>query len=134
MRPKCEPCAGGIVLDGAGRLLVIRRGTPPGLGRWSIPGGRCQPGESAREACVREIAEETGLQVRIERHAGQVLRPGTEGVVYQIDDYVCSLVGGTLQAGDDAAQARWVTRADLVGLDLVPGLLEALTEWDALPQ
>src|SRR5579859_374033 len=56
-----EPCAGGIVHDGDGRLLVVRRGRPPSAGRWSVPGGRCRPGEPAADACVREVAEETGL-------------------------------------------------------------------------
>ncbi len=79
------------------------------------------------------MAEETGLQVRIVRHAGRVERTGPGGVLYEIDDFVCSVHGGTLEAGDDAADARWVTRSELASFELAPGLLEALTEWDALP-
>jgi 8-oxo-dGTP diphosphatase len=128
-----EPCAGGIVLDDAGRLLLIQRATPPAAGRWSIPGGRCHPGESTAAACVREVAEETGLVVRVVRRAGRVMRAGPGGVDYDIEDFVCSVHGGQLRAGDDAAEARWVSRAELASLDLVPGLLDALASWDALP-
>jgi 8-oxo-dGTP diphosphatase len=127
------PCAGGIVFDAAGRLLVIRRGRPPGAGLWSVPGGKCQAGESPAQACVREVAEETGLTVAIERFAGRVVRPGLGETVFDIDDFVCTVLGGALAAGDDAADARWVDRGALAALDLVPGLIDALTEWGLLP-
>lgn len=128
-----EPCAGGIVLDDAGRLLLIRRVTPPSAGSWSIPGGRCAPGESTAAACIREVAEETGLVVRVVRPAGRVRRKGPGDIGYDIEDFVCSVAGGELRAGDDAAEARWVSHAELASLDLVPGLLDALASWDALP-
>jgi 8-oxo-dGTP diphosphatase len=127
------PCAGAIVFDEAGRLLLIRRGRPPSAGLWSIPGGRCWPGESAAEACVREAHEETGLSVRVVRFAGRVQRPGPDASSYDIDDFVCTVLGGSLEAGDDAVDARWVGRDELSGMELVPGLLDALQEWDALP-
>jgi 8-oxo-dGTP diphosphatase len=127
------PCAGGIVHDDAGRLLVIRRGQPPSAGSWSVPGGRCRPGEAATAACVREVAEETGLEVTVVRRAGRVERAAPGGGIYMIDDFVCTLDGGELRAGDDAIDARWVTRAELVGLDLVPELYAALDEWGVLP-
>ncbi len=121
------------MFDDARRLLVIRRGTPPASGQWSIPGGRCEAGEPPAAACVREVTEETGLHVQIERHAGRVERDGPGGAVYEIDDFVCSVRGGALRPGDDAAEARWVTAAELGSLDLVPGLLDALTAWRLLP-
>jgi len=128
-----QACAGGIVFDAARRLLLIRRGQPPAQGSWSVPGGRCRPGEDTAAACVREVAEETGLEVIVQRHAGQVERAAPDGGVYVIDDYVCAVVGGTLQAGTDADEAGWFARSALAGLDLVPGLVEALSAWDALP-
>jgi hypothetical protein len=67
------------------------------------------------------------------RRAGRVLRDGPGDVVYDIEDFVCVVLGGELRAGDDAAQARWVTHAELIEADLVPGLLTALTDWDCLP-
>ena len=128
-----QPCAGGIVLDEQRRLLVIRRGQAPSAGRWSVPGGRCRPGEAPADACVREMREETGLDVRVVRAAGDVIRDGPGGVVYAITDFECAVIGGTLRAGDDATDARWVTRAELADLDAVPGLIEALSEWSLLP-
>jgi ADP-ribose pyrophosphatase YjhB (NUDIX family) len=129
-----QPCAGGIVHDAAGRLLLVRRGTAPAAGSWSVPGGRCLPGESPAAACVREVAEETGLVVEVVRLAGTVERAAPDGGTFVIDDFVCRVVGGALVAGDDATDARWVTTAELAELAVVPGLLEALAEWDALPR
>lgn len=129
-----QPCAGGIVHDAEGRLLVIQRGQPPSAGSWSVPGGRCLPGERPEDACVREVAEETGLQVTVQRFAGRVERAAPNGDTYLIDDFVCQLVGGTLRAGDDAADARWVTRTEFEGLPLAPGLFDALQAWEVLPR
>lgn len=128
------PCAGAIVFDAGGRLLLIQRGRPPDVGHWSVPGGRCLPDEPPAAACVREAREETGLQVTVVRHAGQVLRAGLAGALYVIDDYVCQLVGGRLRAGDDAADARFVDRRALADLPLTPGLWDALAEWQLLPR
>src|SRR5581483_698433 len=103
------PCAGGIVLDGVAgrrRLLLIRRGRPPAAGSWSVPGGRCRAGEAPAECCVRELREETGLDVAVTGFAGRVERDGPDGAVYVIDDFVCEVLGGTLVPGDDAADAR----------------------------
>jgi 8-oxo-dGTP diphosphatase len=126
-------CAGAIVLDGAGRLLLIRRGREPGRGLWSLPGGRCEPGEDAAAAAVRETYEETGLEVTAGRLVGRVERPGPGGITYLIDDLACTVTGGTLRAGDDADDARWVGAAELAGLPVTAGLLDALTRWGVLP-
>jgi 8-oxo-dGTP diphosphatase len=128
-----QACAGAIVHDAARRLLLVQRARPPGAGLWSIPGGKCGPGESPSAACVREVAEETALHVEIVRFAGRVEREGLAGATFVIDDFVCRLVSGEPRAGDDAADVRWVTRAQLAELPLVPGLVDALTEWGALP-
>lgn len=145
-----EPCAGGVVFDAAGRLLLIQRARPPSVGAWAVPGGRCRPGETPEAACVREVAEETGLAVRVVRWLGRVQRDGPDGVVYDIDDFLCELqidepprgggpqggglTAGELCAGDDAAAARWVTGPELAALPLVDLLAEALDEWGCLPR
>lgn len=128
-----QPCAGGIVFDGSRRLLLIERGRAPSVGYWSVPGGRCLPGEPPELACVREVREETGLLVSVTRWAGRVERPAPDGGRYVIDDFVCTVLGGQLQAGDDAAHARWVTRSEFSSLPLVPSLYETLREWGVLP-
>jgi 8-oxo-dGTP diphosphatase len=122
-------CVGAIVRDAGGRLLVIRRGHPPGTGLWSLPGGRAEPGESDEAAVVRELAEETGLRVTAGRLIGSVDRPGPDGTTYDIRDYAATVTGGTLRAGDDASAARWVTPDELRRLPTTNGLLEALTAW-----
>ncbi|MEV4379092.1 NUDIX hydrolase [Streptosporangium sp. NPDC049644] len=125
-------CVGAIILDDSGRMLLVRRGRPPGMGLWSVPGGRVEPGESDPEAVIREVLEETGLTVVPGRLAGTVDRPGPGGAVYEIRDYLAEVSGGTLSAGDDAADVRWVTRAELARLPLTPGLLDALAEWSVI--
>ena len=80
-------CAGGIVFDQDKRLLLIERGREPSIGYWSVPGGRCLREESTAEACVREVAEETGLTVAVIGLAGSVERDGPGNVVFQIDDF-----------------------------------------------
>ena len=126
------PCVGAIVTDGQGRLLMIKRGHDPGAGLWSIPGGRIEPGETDAEALVREMIEETGLTVEVGRLIGRVRRPGLSGAVIDIRDYAATVTGGTLRPGDDAADARWVTPAELESLDITEGLIDALTGWGVL--
>jgi 8-oxo-dGTP diphosphatase len=126
------PCVGAIIKDEAGRLLLIQRGHEPETGRWSLPGGRIEPGESDEQAVVRETREETGLRVTCGALVGSVQRPGLRGAVLDIRDYAVTVTGGTLAAGDDAARARWVSEADLAALPLTSGLAEALAAWGVL--
>lgn len=127
------PCVGAVVHDPRGRLLLIRRGHAPAAGLWSLPGGRVEPGESDAEALVRELREETGLTVRPGTFLATVHRPP-----YVINDYRAEAVGGELAAGDDAADARWVSADEYRDLEdegaLVDGLTAVLREWDALPR
>ncbi len=118
--------------DGQGRLLMIRRGHEPSAGLWSIPGGRIEPDETDAEALVREMLEETGLVVEVGPLLGSVQRHGPNGDVIDIRDYMASVIGGTLQPGDDAADARWVAAGDLDSLEITEGLIEALSSWGVL--
>ena len=126
------PCVGAVVRDGAGRLLLIKRGHDPEAGRWSLPGGRIEPGETDAQALVREMREETGLTVLPGPLLGAVERPGPGGSVLDIRDYAATVTGGTLAAGDDAADARWVAAADVPRLPLTSGLADALASWGVL--
>jgi 8-oxo-dGTP diphosphatase len=125
-------CVGAIISDATGRLLLIKRGHEPEAGRWSLPGGRIEPGESDQQALVREVREETGLQVAAGRLAGTVERPWPGGRVLVIRDYEAVVTGGDLAAGDDADDARWVSPRDFGGLPLTSGLREALDGWGVL--
>ncbi|SDI77514.1 NUDIX hydrolase [Nonomuraea jiangxiensis] len=126
-------CVGAIIFDASDRLLLIKRGHPPGMGLWSIPGGRLEPGETDAAGVRREVLEETGLHVEVGRLAGTVDRPGPGGVTYVIRDYLASVSGGVPTAGDDAADVRWCGLDELARLPLAEGLLESLTGWGVLP-
>ena len=123
-----QPCVGAVVHDHAGRLLLVRRMNDPGAGRWSLPGGRVEPGESDREAVVREVAEETGLLVLAGRLVGSV-RLGD----YDIADYAAEVVGGELRAGDDAEAVVWADAQACRKLPLVEGLTDTLAAWGVAP-
>ena len=130
------PCVGAVIRDGAGRILLIKRGHEPGKGLWSVPGGRIEPGETDEQAIVREVREETGLEVQCGPLLGAIERPGMTGTILQISDYHAVVTGGELAAGDDAADARWMTLQEASGLDgdgkLTAGLLTILRSWGAL--
>jgi ADP-ribose pyrophosphatase YjhB (NUDIX family) len=121
-----------IVHDGA--LLVVRRGRHPARGRWSVPGGRVEWGETLAEAVSREVAEETGLQVACGQFIGFVERIGA-GPHFVILDFWAEPVsiGQHPVAGDDASEVAWVPLADLAHLDLVDGLLAFLVEHGVVP-
>ncbi len=125
---------GAIIFDASDRLLLVKRGHPPGMGLWSLPGGRLEAGETDEAGVRREVLEETGLRVEVGRLAGTVERPGPGGVTYVIRDYLATAAAGAPRAGDDAAEVRWCGPADLARLPLSEGLLDALTEWDVLPR
>jgi ADP-ribose pyrophosphatase YjhB (NUDIX family) len=120
-------CAGAVVRDANGRLLLIRRGREPARGRWSLPGGRIEPGETAMQAAAREVREETGLVVEV----GELLATVDLGG-YVVDDFAATVVGGELVAGDDAADVRWYRPEDLDGLAVTDGLLDELRRMRAL--
>lgn len=121
------PCVGAVVVDDAGRLLLIQRGHAPSAGLWSVPGGRVEPGETLPAAVVREVREETGLTVVPGAVVGRLSIPG-DGVVYDVTDFVCVLAGPPAEpvAGDDAADALFADAATLDRLPCTPRLLETL--------
>ncbi|QFU93594.1 NUDIX hydrolase [Amycolatopsis sp. YIM 10] len=125
-------CVGGIALDSGGRLLLIRRANEPGAGLWSLPGGRVERDETDNDALIREMREETALEVVPGELVGMVERGP-----FDIYDYRCTAVAGALTAGDDASDARWVSSAEFAALErsgeLVPLLAETLRSWNALP-
>jgi len=100
----------------SGRVLLVRRGQEPLKGRWSLPGGLLELGESIQDGVIREVEEETGLTVepvelvelldRIHRENDRVRYH------YVIADYLCRVIGGSLRASSDADEVRWVERAE----------------------
>lgn len=118
---------GGVVQDGHGRILVLRRRNAPARGRWTLPGGKVEHGERLAEAVRRELSEETGLEVEVGDLVG-VSEMVSEDRHYVIVDLRATITGGELRAGDDASEVRWVGRAELERLTTTRGLLEFLDE------
>lgn len=118
--------ASAVVTDPGGRVLLVERGRDPQRGRWSVPGGRVEHGESLEEAAVRETLEETGLRVVVGRELWTVQVPVGDGREYEVHGFAASVVGGLLAAGDDAAEVRWVAPGELRELPLTTDLLDLL--------
>ena len=129
------PCVGAVVHDAAGRLLLIRRGHDPHRGLWSLPGGRIEARESPEQAVVREVREETGLDVVPGRQVGRVTISG-DGVVFDVLDLACVLTepGAEPVPGDDADAAMFADADALDGLSCTPLLVETLRGWGVLPR
>ena len=139
-----QVAVGAVAIDGD-RILLIRRGRGPAAGTWSIPGGRVELGETLHEAVVREVVEETGLRVVVERFLGWVERiteshddshDGAHedaGHFVILDFFVTVLDPDQAPtAGDDAVEALWLPLDDLGGQTLAPGLLDFLEETGVL--
>ena len=119
-----------IVADGA--ILLVQRGHEPQLGRWSVPGGRVEPGETLAEAAAREAYEETGLEVRIGAELWSLTIPDGDRS-FEVHDFAATVTGGTLRAGDDAADVRWIPLDELDQWPLTEDLLGYLTRGGILP-
>jgi ADP-ribose pyrophosphatase YjhB (NUDIX family) len=121
---------GAVVLD-ADRLLMVRRGTEPGRGLWTVPGGRVEHGEYLADALRREVREETGLTVEVRELLGIFEVPGDPH--YVILDYVAVPVGELDPApADDVEEVRWVPLATVPELDCTPRFVEMMTAWGVL--
>ena len=108
---------GAVILDGD-RVLLVKRGHAPLKGEWSLPGGMVELGETLEAALVREVLEETGLDVAVGPLVevfDRVERAPDGGVAYHfvIVDYACFVRAGEVHHGTDAEDARWVPVAEL---------------------
>jgi len=123
------PAVGAVIVED-GRVLLVRRGEEPSKGKWSVPGGRVEWGETLIEAVKREVREETGLEIEVGEVAGvfDVIDMVGEEIRfhYVIVDYFARRIGGMLAAASDADEARWVPISELPAYDLTPNLRERL--------
>jgi ADP-ribose pyrophosphatase YjhB (NUDIX family) len=127
-------CGVGVAIVNEGKLLLVQRMNPPNQGMWAVPGGKVALGETMRNAARREVHEETGLEVEI----GDVVWAGDSIGLgdppewhYCLVDFLGSIVGGELRAGDDAAAVRWVPLTEVKSLPLTPtmsSLLETIAQ------
>ena len=114
--PSAPIVAIGAVIVDAGRVLLVRRGSEPLKGQWSLPGGALELGESLTAGLVREVREETGLvvePVELIELLDRIHRDGERiRYHYVIADYLCRVAGGNLTAATDADEVRWVERPE----------------------
>jgi len=121
-----QPLAGvGAVIVNEGKMILVRRGVEPGKGKWSIPGGLVELGETVRDAVVREAKEETGLEVEI-----VVDRPldafdnididekGSFHYHYVLLQFLTRQKSGVLKPSSDALDAKWVPLEEVEKYDL----------------
>lgn len=127
-----QPITGvGAVIVSDGKILLEKRKSEPGRGKWSIPGGLVELGESVKKAVVREVREETGLEVEnpeLIDVVDNIIVDDNGEIKYHfiILDYFVKLKGGELNAADDAEELRWVPLAEAEKYDLTKTLREFL--------
>lgn len=121
------PSVGAVVVDRAGRVLLVRRARPPMAGAWTLPGGHVEIGESLDGAVVREVYEETAIVARVVCSLGAVAI-AREGFEYVIHEHLLVPVDppATPVAGDDAADARWAARGDAETLGVHPDAVKVI--------
>lgn len=113
----------GVVVKDERRVLLVKRGQEPGKGRWSLPGGVVELGETLRQAARREVREECGLEVE-PGPVVDIFEPilsDEEGKIryhYVVIDLLARYQGGRLTIGSDILDARWVTLDELADFDV----------------
>jgi ADP-ribose pyrophosphatase YjhB (NUDIX family) len=127
---------GAVVLH-RGRVLLVRRGGHPAAGKWSLPGGLVEVGETTVDAIRRELAEECGIDARIVGVAGVVDRitrdaAGRVRYHYVLVDYLALVDSDACAAGGDAAECRWVDVDRVSELDVTDGLVDMIQRAVAL--
>ena len=122
------PGAGAVVIND-GRILLIRRAGGAYADYWAVPGGHQRRGETMREAVIREVGEETGLTVDVREvvWAGDIMDDGLPPAYhYAVVDFAATPTGGHLEAGDDAAEVRWVPVDEVHSMRLTPTMNDLL--------
>jgi 8-oxo-dGTP diphosphatase len=135
--PDCPRVGVGAVVLDRGRVLLVRRGGQPSSGRWSLPGGLVELGETTADAVRREIREECGIDITVGGLAGVVDRVtrDAEGRVryhYVLVDYLAFTDTDAVVAGTDAAECRWVEIERVSELDVTDGLIDMIRRAVAL--
>ncbi len=132
-----QPALGAIaVVHHEGRFLLVKRKKEPNAETWGFPGGHVELGETALEAAVRELAEETGVTGTAERYLTNLdtIVRDSDGVVrfhYLLAVVICTYQSGTPIAADDVSDAGWFTSAEAATLRQSPNLQTIIDQIDS---
>ena len=115
------------------RILLIKRATPPSQGLWSVPGGMIELGETFKSAAKRELREECGIEIEVDKvfHVENFVVPDEKGDIqfhYIVTYMIAHYLNGELHPGSDALDVRWATRQELNGLDMNPVVRKIMLE------
>ena len=129
--PKRPILGVGALIFNRGKILLVERGKEPLKGYWSLPGGVLETGETLEQGIVREVREETGLEVqplKVLEIFERIIRDaqGAPEYHYVLIDYICRVTGGSLRAADDASRAAWVPRRLLSSYQITDGTLPVI--------
>ena len=129
--PDAPIAAVGAVVFKDGKMLIIKRSQEPGKGKWSVPGGRVELGETVYEAARREVLEESSIEIEVEHvldTADNIVRDEDGRVKYHyvVIDVLARYVSGEIRAQSDAEECRWVTPRELVEMDISPILRDMM--------
>jgi 8-oxo-dGTP diphosphatase len=127
----------GAVIFEEEKVLLVKRGREPALGQWSIPGGCVDLGETLEQALIREVCEETHLEVEVlalVKVLERIFREPDERVAYHyvLIDFLCGCRGGVLSAGSDAAEARFVPLREFSAYGLAPVTVQVIHRADGM--
>jgi len=115
-----------VVVVRHGQVLLVKRANPRAFGLWSLPGGKVELGEEVRQAALRELGEETGIDAKITALLDciDIINKTADGKVeshFILSVFQARWLGGEAVAGDDASDVLWADPDDLKHLDMTPG-------------
>ena len=126
------------IILGDESILLVKRAAEPGAGKWSIPGGSVEIGESLEVALKREVMEETGLDIEVGDLVGVsdliVSRDERVQWHYVLINYYASIASGKPSAGSDLSECRWVELSELRNYDVTNTLIRQLERLGLVPR
>jgi 8-oxo-dGTP diphosphatase len=133
--PSCA--AAGMVIDGHGRVLLVRRAIEPFKGQWALPAGYQEVDEAPASTAAREVREESGIEVEVVELLDLLFVPAHTVKPANLAVYLCRPIGGTLRRGDDTLEAAWFDPSDLppdLGFENGPRILAWFRQkWGGVP-
>jgi ADP-ribose pyrophosphatase len=131
--PRAPLIGVGAVAIKDGKILLMKRAFEPGKGKWSVPGGLVEVGETLSDACAREMEEETGIKIHVLEliNAYDMIVPDEAGKIryhYVLIDFLVKPIGGTERSSVEVLEMKWVTYEETRLMDMTSSARKALQE------